>query len=125
VLSPSKVDTAKEFESLPLLSTWVAPADTTEALLALGGGKLPLEILVDETGVPAEVIPLAEIADEDLEALTRAAREWRFTPATANGTDAPAWILFGDVSEVKTDENETTEIDTTAGSETDKEPLRQ
>jgi len=98
-LSGSRADTAVEYDTLPLLSRWAAPADTSEMLLALAEGKLRVEILVGADGFPEEVIPVTPVTDEDLTPLTSAVGAWRFTPARAAGVDAPAWILFGEADE--------------------------
>jgi len=102
-LSASRADTAVEYDTLPLLSRWAAPADTSEMLLALAEGKLQLEILVGADGFPDEVIPVMPVTDEDLTPLTSAVGAWRFTPARAAGVDAPAWILFGEADEGEPD----------------------
>jgi len=94
-LSTAKADTAIEYDELPKLARWVAPTDTTESLVALGEGKLRLEMLVGEDGYPVEVVPLAPVAEEELALLVNAVVAWRFEPALAGGTSAPAWILFG------------------------------
>lgn len=98
-LSGSRADTAVEYDTLPLLSRWAAPADTSETLLALAEGKLRVEILVGADGFPDEVIPVTPVTDEDLTPLTSAVGAWRFTPARAAGEDAPAWILFGEADD--------------------------
>ena len=98
-LSESRADTAVEYDTLPLLSRWIAPADTSEALVALGEGTLLVEILVNEEGVPVEVVPVTAVADGELAPLASAVGEWRFTPARAGDTGAPAWILFGERTE--------------------------
>lgn len=105
-LSASRADTAVEYDTLPLLSRWVAPADTSEALVALREGKLRLEILVSADGVPLEVIPITAVTDEELTPLIDAVSAWRFTPARASGADAPAWILFGEEDEEEEAEEE-------------------
>ena len=106
-LSVSRADTALEYDTLPLLSRWVAPADTSEALLSLAEGELQLEILVGADGSPDEVIPVTPIADEDLVPLTSAVGAWWFTPASASGENAPAWILFGRAAEAEAADGET------------------
>ncbi|MCK4915344.1 MAG: hypothetical protein KAS89_04190, partial [Candidatus Eisenbacteria sp.] len=98
-LSGSRVDTTVEYDTLPLLSRWAAPADTSETLLALAQGTLRVEILVGADGFPDEVIPVTPVADEELTPLTSAVGAWRFTPARAAGEDAPAWILFGEADD--------------------------
>lgn len=95
-LSAAKTDTAVEYDVLPALARWVAPADTSESLVALGEGKLRLEILVGENGHPVEVVPVAPVADEELAPLAGTVGQWRFEPALAGGENVPAWILFGD-----------------------------
>ena len=106
-LSASRADTALEYDTLPLLSRWVAPADTSETLLSLAEGKLQLEILVGADGSPDEVVPVAPIAEEDLVPLTNAVGAWWFTPARAAGENAPAWILFGRAAEAEAADGET------------------
>ncbi len=105
-LSASRADTSVEYDTLPLLSRWVAPADTSEMLVALAEGKLQLEILVGADGSPNEVIPVAPVTDEDLTPLASAVGAWRFTPASAAGVNAPAWILFGRAAEGEPDAQE-------------------
>ena len=105
-LSESRADTAVEYDTLPLLSRWAAPADTSETLLALAEGRLKLEILVGANGLPGEVIPVTPVADEDLIPLTSAVGAWRFTPARAAGVNAPAWIFFGETDVEQTDDAE-------------------
>ncbi len=105
-LSGSRADTTVEYDTLPLLSRWVAPADTSETLLALAEGKLQLEILVGADGFPDEVIPATPVTDEDVTPLTSAVGAWRFTPARAAGEDAPAWILFGEADDGDSDDQE-------------------
>ncbi|MFH1690832.1 MAG: hypothetical protein ABIE42_11470 [Candidatus Eisenbacteria bacterium] len=105
-LSASRADTAVEYDTLPLLSRWVAPADTSEALVALGEGKLRLEILVNADGLPVEVVPITAVTDEELTPVTNAVGAWRFTPARAEGADAPAWILFGEEGEAEAADGE-------------------
>lgn len=100
-LSGSRADSTVEYDTLPLLSRWTAPADTSEMLLALAEGKLQLEILVGADGFPDEVIPVTPVTDEDLTPLTSAVGAWRFTPARAAGENAPAWILFGRAGEAE------------------------
>ncbi len=100
-LSISRADTALEYDTLPLLSRWVAPADTSETLLSLAEGKLQVEILVGADGSPDEVVPVTPIAEEDLLPLTSAVGAWWFTPARATGENAPAWILFGKAAETE------------------------
>jgi tetratricopeptide (TPR) repeat protein len=105
-LSESRADTTVEYDTLPLLSRWTAPADTSETLLALAEGRLRVEILVGADGFPDEVIPVTPVTDEDLTPLTSAVGAWRFTPARAAGVDAPAWILFGQADEGEPDDRE-------------------
>ena len=100
-LSISRADTALEYDTLPLLSRWVAPADTSETLLSLAEGKLQLEILVGADGSPDEVVSVTPMAEEDLLSLTSAVGAWWFTPARAAGENAPAWILFGEAAETE------------------------
>jgi tetratricopeptide (TPR) repeat protein len=94
-LSESRADTALAYDALPLLSRWVAPADTSEALAAIAEGSLRLEILVTADGRPVDVVPLTEVAEDELPLIREAVSRWRFTPAEADGAAAPAWILFG------------------------------
>jgi len=108
-LSGSRVDSTVEYDTLPLLSRWTAPADTSEMLLALAEGKLQLEILVGADGFPDEVIPVTPVTDEDLTPLTSAVGAWRFTPARTAGEDAPAWILFGKADEAEPDDQESSD----------------
>ncbi len=105
-LSGSRADTTIEYDTLPLLSSWAAPADTSEMLLALAEGNLRVEILVGADGFPDEVIPVTPVTDEDLMPLTSAVGAWRFTPARSAGVDAPAWILFGKADEGEPDVQE-------------------
>ena len=95
-LSGSRADTALEYDTLPLLSRWVAPADTSEALLALAEGTLRVEILVRADGSPDEVVPVTPVAEEELTPLASAVGAWWFTPARVAGENAPAWIIFGE-----------------------------
>jgi tetratricopeptide (TPR) repeat protein len=106
-LSVSRADTTLEYDTLPLLSRWVAPADTSETLLSLAEGKLQLEILVGADGSPNEVVPVTPVAEEDLMPLTSAVGAWWFTPARAAGENAPAWILFGEAAEAEATDGET------------------
>jgi hypothetical protein len=95
-LAQSRADTAVEYDTLPLLARWAAPADTSEALTALAEGSIRLEILVGADGRPAEVIAVETVGDDELALLEEAVSHWRFTPAEAGGLYAPAWIVFGE-----------------------------
>ncbi len=121
-LSGSRVDTAVEYDTLPLLSRWAAPADTSETLLALAEGKLRVEILVGADGFPDEVIPVTPVADEDLTPLTDVVGAWRFTPASAAGEDAPAWILFGKADDGESDDQEPSDQEPDDQEPADEEP---
>ena len=121
-LSGSRVDTTVEYDTLPLLSRWAAPADTSETLLALAEGKLRVEILVGADGFPDEVIPVTPVTDEDLTPLTSAVGAWRFTPARAAGEDAPAWILFGEADDGEPDDQEPGDKEPDDQEPGDKEP---
>jgi hypothetical protein len=94
-LSESRADTAVNYDTLPALSRWTAPADTTESLAALSAGELRLEILVGADGRPVEVVPVTPVDEAEIGLLEEAASRWRFTPAEVNGVGSPAWILFG------------------------------
>lgn len=98
VLSRSRADTAVDYASVPVLSRWVAPSDTTEVSAAVLEGMLQLEILVGADGVPQEAHPVPAARDHDLEPLLSTVRQWWFTPASADGEQVPAWVLFGELS---------------------------
>ena len=105
-LSGSRADTALEYDTLPLLSRWVAPADTSEALRALAEGTLRVEILVGANGSPDEVVPVTPVAEEELTPLTSAVGAWWFTPARVAGENAPAWIIFGEAGDAEAGDRE-------------------
>jgi tetratricopeptide (TPR) repeat protein len=98
-LAPARADSALDLESLPALALWVAPPDTSEALEALGAGRLRVEMLIDEHGVPAEIVTPSVIDESESADLVSAASAWRFTPAKAAGESVPAWIVFGSAGE--------------------------
>lgn len=73
----------------PAILSKVDPVYPTMARIAHLEGTVELSILVDEGGRPVEIRvlggPVAFLAECE-----RAVRQWRFTPASANGVPAPA-----------------------------------
>jgi tetratricopeptide (TPR) repeat protein len=114
-LSVSRADTALEYDTLPLLSRWVTPADTSATLISLAEGILQVEILVGADGSPGEVVPVTPVAEEDLMPLTSAVGAWWFTPASTAGENVPAWILFGKAAETEAAEAAAADGETDGG----------
>lgn len=84
------------YETLPLLSQWVSPADSSSAVLPAAPDELRVEILVGADGTPLEVEVLEWPSDRlPREAVADAARQWRFTPAASGEADVPARVVFG------------------------------
>ncbi len=116
-LSPGRVTEPGAYDALPALLSWSPTASDPQAA---GGDSswvaspVPVEILVDAGGRPAEIGP-ATPSDPlpGFDAAADAVLSWRFEPAVAAGRDTSAWILF-EIDVLHPEQTDAAESDTTA-----------
>ncbi len=99
--STERSDSLATFDEAPWLTHWEAVApEMRENVIRR---SVPVEVLVDSTGVPLEATTLdASLADSTAGRVVDAVSRWRFAPALRGGDPAASWIVVSALAPVPT-----------------------
>lgn len=97
--STERSDSLATFDEAPWLTHWEAvPPEMRENVTRR---SVPVEVLVDSTGVPLEATTLdASLADSTAGRVVDAVSRWRFAPALRGGEPGASWIVVSALAPV-------------------------